>query len=175
MSRNLRLSSEVELMAIMQRMRSPRSEMRDAESAHRTNHCSRVAGVAPSNVRARPKADAANGRQSTDGADAASRAPIYPLVGLCRAAGLPEPVPEYRFHPHRKWRFDYAWPLHRLALEVDGGVWTQGRHTRGSGFLGDMLKFNNATLLGWRVLRYTPQQLGQAIADLRIALAGGAA
>ena len=77
MSRNLRLSSEVELMAIMQRMRSPRSEMRDAESAHRTNHCSRVAGVAPSNVRARPKADAANGRQPTDGADAASRAPKY--------------------------------------------------------------------------------------------------
>lgn len=35
MSRNFRLSSDVELMAIMQRMRSPRSEMRDAESAHR--------------------------------------------------------------------------------------------------------------------------------------------
>lgn len=102
-------------------------------------------------------------------------APIYPLVALCRQAGLAEPVPEFRFHPHRKWRFDYAWPLHRLALEVDGGVWTQGRHTRGSGFVGDLLKFNAATLLGWRVLRYTPQQLGQAITDLRIALAGGAA
>ena len=182
------------------RVRSLRSEMREQHSAHRISQagetatrephkleiprstrgpatplCARVPASAPATVRARPKADAANGRQSTDGADAASRAPIYPLVGLCRAAGLPEPVPEYRFHPHRKWRFDYAWPLHRLALEVDGGVWTQGRHTRGSGFLGDMLKFNNATLLGWRVLRYTPQQLGQAIADLRIALAGGAA
>ena len=173
MSRNLRLSSEVELMAIMQRMRSPRSEMRDAESAHRTNHCSRVAGVAPSNVRARPKADAANGRQSTDGADAASRAPIYPLVGLCRAAGLPEPVPEYRFHAARKWRADYAWPLRLVIVEIDGGVWTQGRHTRGAGVIADQRKLNAAALLGYRVLRYTPDRLMECVADLSIMFAGG--
>ena len=126
-------------------------------------------------MRARPKADAANGRQSTDGADAASRAPIYPLVGLCRAAGLPEPVPEYRFHPARRWRADYAWPLQRVLVEIDGGVWSGGRHTRGAGFVADCEKLNAAALLGYAVLRYTPQQLGQAITDLRIALAGGAA
>ena len=97
---------------------------------------------------------------------------IYPLVGLCRAAGLPEPVPEYRFHPLRKWRFDYAFPLHRVAVEIDGGLWTQGRHNRAAGYIADMEKLNAAALLGFRVLRYTPQQLNQAIADLRIMLAG---
>lgn len=69
------------------------------------------------------------------------------------------PQPEYKFHPTRKWRFDYAWPEYKLALEVDGGIWTQGRHTRGSGRLGDMEKFNHAAMLGWRILYVTPQQL----------------
>ena len=94
--------------------------------------------------------------------------PVYALVSMCRDAGLPVPVPEYQFHPQRKWRFDFAWPLHLYALEIDGGVWTQGRHTRGSGWIKDAEKFNAAALLGWKVLRYSPQQLEQAIADIRI-------
>lgn len=70
-----------------------------------------------------------------------------------------EMVKEYRFHPTRKWRFDYAIPSHLIALEVEGGVWTGGRHIRASGFLGDMEKYNNAALLGWRVFRTTPNNL----------------
>jgi hypothetical protein len=64
-------------------------------------------------------------------------------------------VREHRFHPTRRWRFDFAWPLISVALEVEGAVWVGGRHTRGSGFLGDMTKYNTATLMGWRVLRTT--------------------
>ncbi len=81
----------------------------------------------------------------------------FPL--LCKAHGLPEPVAEHRFHPTRRWRFDYAWPDHRVALEVEGGIWSGGRHTRGAGYLGDLEKYNAATLLGWRVLRTTPRSL----------------
>lgn len=73
--------------------------------------------------------------------------------------GLPEPTTEHRFHPKRKWRFDYAWAEQRIALEVEGGVWTGGRHTRGSGFLGDMEKYNAAAVMGWRILRCTPSTL----------------
>ena len=136
--------------------------------------CSRgPATAAPATVRARPKADAANGRQTIGVADAASRAPIYPLVGLCRAAGLPEPVPEYRFHAARKWRADYAWPLRLVIVEIDGGVWTQGRHTRGAGVIADQRKLNAAALLGYRVLRYTPDRLMECVADLSIMFAGG--
>ena len=62
-------------------------------------------------------------------------------------------VKEYRFHPTRKWRMDYAWPSHMIALEVEGAVWTRGRHTRGSGFVNDISKYNAATMLGWRVFR----------------------
>lgn len=69
------------------------------------------------------------------------------------------PFQEWAFHPTRKWRFDYAWPNYKIALEVDGGIWTQGRHTRGSGRLKDMEKFNAAALLGWRILYVTPEQL----------------
>ena len=66
---------------------------------------------------------------------------------------LTHPLEEVKFHPSRKWRFDYAWPDKMVALEVEGGVWTMGRHTRGIGFVRDMEKYNAATLLGWRVLR----------------------
>lgn len=68
-------------------------------------------------------------------------------------------VKEYRFHPKRLWRFDYALPDYKIALEVEGGVWTQGRHTRPQGFLGDVDKYNTATLMGWRLFRTTPEQL----------------
>lgn len=66
---------------------------------------------------------------------------------------------EYRFNPRRKWRFDYAIPQHRVALEVEGGVFTQGRHVRPQGFLGDIDKYNTATLMGWKLLRTTPSDL----------------
>lgn len=87
------------------------------------------------------------------------------------SAGLPVPVKEFRFHPQRKWRFDFCWahPALRFALEVEGAVWTHGRHTRGSGFVKDIEKYNEAALLGWSVLRCTPKELnnGQAIELVR--------
>lgn len=74
-----------------------------------------------------------------------------------------QPISEFKFSPDRKWRFDYAWPEFKLALEVEGGVWSQGRHTRGSGFVADMSKYNEATCLGWRILRVQPKDLNTAL------------
>lgn len=70
-----------------------------------------------------------------------------------------ECVREFRFHPERKWRFDYAVPERKVALEVEGGVWTGGRHTSSKGFLNDMEKYNTATVMGWKVVRTTPKDL----------------
>ncbi len=70
-----------------------------------------------------------------------------------------EPVREFRFHPTRKWRFDYAIPVLKIAIECDGGVWTGGRHVSPQGYLKDMEKFNAAAELGWVVLKFTPQNL----------------
>jgi hypothetical protein len=78
---------------------------------------------------------------------------------LCEAHGLPAPVPEYRFHGSRKWCFDWAWPEKKVAVEIEGAVFTQGRHTRGVGFMKDMEKYNAAVLLDWRILRCTPEQV----------------
>jgi very-short-patch-repair endonuclease len=69
-----------------------------------------------------------------------------------------ECVREYRFHPDRQWRFDYAIPSLRIAIEIDGGIWINGRHNRASGYIGDMEKFNAAATLGWVVLKFTPQE-----------------
>lgn len=78
---------------------------------------------------------------------------------ICKTDLGVECVKEYRFHPKRMWRFDYAIPQHKIALEVEGGIWTRGRHTRPQGFLGDVDKYNTATLMGWRVFRVTPDTL----------------
>lgn len=69
------------------------------------------------------------------------------------------PVREYTFAPPRRWRFDFAWPEARVAVEVEGGTWDRGRHTRGAGYAGDCAKYNAAVLGGWRVLRFTSDML----------------
>ena len=80
---------------------------------------------------------------------------------ICVAMGLPKPVLEYRFHPVRRWRFDYSWPEYRIALEVEGGIWKKGggRHNRPVGMLKDIEKYNTANELKWHVLKCTPQTL----------------
>lgn len=73
--------------------------------------------------------------------------------------GIPTPAYEVFFHPDRKWRFDIAWPEYNVAIEVEGGVWSGGRHTRASGFVKDMEKYNEAAARGWKVLRCQPNDL----------------
>ena len=80
------------------------------------------------------------------------------FVLLCAAAGYPDPDREYRF-TDRRWRFDFAWPDRLLAVEIEGGVWTNGRHSRGAGFISDCEKYNAAALQGWMVLRFTGEHL----------------
>lgn len=95
---------------------------------------------------------------------------LFPAV--CRAAGLPEPVPEHRFAPPRKWRFDWAWPDYRVALEIEGGVFIRGRHSRGAGMQKDMEKYNRAACLRWRIIRCTPKQFasGEILDTLKEAI-----
>ena len=81
-----------------------------------------------------------------------------------RVAGLPVPEREYRFHPTRKWRFDFAWPDYLLAVAIEGGVWSRGRHTRGAGFIKDCLKHNEAAILGWTVLRFAGAMITDGVA-----------
>jgi len=72
---------------------------------------------------------------------------------------LPQSVRELRFHPERNWRFDFAWIEYKIALEVEGGIWIGGGHSRGSGVKKDIEKYNAATLLGWRILRCQPSNV----------------
>ena len=71
---------------------------------------------------------------------------------------------EYRFHPVRKWRFDFLIG-NKIAIEYEGGAYGNSRHRFSSGFIKDCEKYNQAQLLGYKVLRYTvdifknPQQI----------------
>lgn len=88
----------------------------------------------------------------------------------CRINGdwMPLPLREHRFHPTRKWRFDFAWPGIKLAVEVEGSV-----HRIKGRFHADPEKHNAAVLLGWRLLRFTRQQIHSHQAIETIAQAMG--
>lgn len=76
---------------------------------------------------------------------------------------------EYKFHPKRKWRADFYITGTKILIEVEGGIWSNGRHTRGKGYIADMEKYNSATELGYSVFRYSTDQVksGKAIEEIR--------
>ena len=71
---------------------------------------------------------------------------------------------EFKFHPDRKWRADFYIVDHMLLVEVEGGIWSGGRHTRAKGYIGDMEKYNAAVALGYRVLRFSTEQVKSGFA-----------
>lgn len=93
----------------------------------------------------------------------------------CRVDDL-RPEREFLFAAEigRKFRADFAWPEQKILVEIEGGNWNQGRHSRGSGFEEDCVKYNIAALLGYRMFRFTTGlvQSGYAIATIKNALHG---
>ena len=91
----------------------------------------------------------------------------------CRAGAVPAVIREFRFAPPRMFRADFAWPAHMILAEIEGGVWTGGRHTRGAGFTKDCEKQNYAAALGYRVFRFTGDQVksGAAIKTIEAVFA----
>lgn len=75
---------------------------------------------------------------------------------------------EFRFHPKRKWKADFHLIGKKILIEVEGGIWSGGRHTRGMGYIGDMEKYNSATMMGYQVIRFSTEQvkLGSAIEQI---------
>ncbi len=94
------------------------------------------------------------------------------------AGGLPRPEQEYHFAPHvngkpvRRWRFDFAWPADRVAVEIQGGTWVGGRHGSGVGIEQDAEKLNAAIAIGWRVALVTSKMIasGAGLVIVRILL-----
>src|SRR5204863_197784 len=81
------------------------------------------------------------------------------LASLLKTLFGEEGVPEYRFHPVRRWRFDLAFLDKKIAFEVEGGTWIRGKHTHPIGYQKDCVKFNAAARLGWQVYRLTPSMI----------------
>ncbi|MDS7935650.1 DUF559 domain-containing protein [Acinetobacter sp. V91_7] len=75
---------------------------------------------------------------------------------------------EYKFHPKRKWRADFLITGTKILIEVEGGIWSGGRHTRGKGYLGDMEKYNEAAMMGFIVLRFSTEQVKSGVAIKQI-------
>lgn len=82
---------------------------------------------------------------------------IYPQIW--RNFKIPAPIPEYQFKIERKWKIDYAWPEMNIALEIEGGIWTKGRHITPKGYLKDLEKYNSLAEYGWLLLRYQPNKI----------------
>ena len=67
---------------------------------------------------------------------------------------------EYNFDKHlgRKHRFDFAFPQFKVAVEIEGNAWNVkggGKHMQDR----DLEKYNLAAILGWRIIRFSPNML----------------
>jgi len=100
----------------------------------------------------------------------------YPAILAAQMciAGLPEPARELKFCPWRKFRFDLAYSDLLWAFEINGAIWQQGRHSRGSGLIKEYEKLNLAQSLGWRVYQFSTDQVtsGYALAFIEKELKG---
>ena len=118
----------------------------------------RALGIVPGSPRKRPEPQ--------------GRYPGFP--SLCELHGLPRPQPEYPFAKGigRRWRMDFCWVAEKLFLEVQGSIFTQGRHTRGASLLKEFEKLNAASAMGYRPLFCTPKDVnsGAVIETIRRAL-----
>lgn len=86
-----------------------------------------------------------------------------------RSLGGPELEREFRFHPERKWRADFAHIESRTLIEIEGGIYIQGRHNRAAGFIADAEKYLEAFLAGWSVVRLTSAQISTPTVERLIA------
>jgi very-short-patch-repair endonuclease len=92
---------------------------------------------------------------------------------LWRAHGGPDLEAEFRFHSERRWRADFAHLPSRTLIEIEGGIYINGRHNRGAGFAADLEKYLEASLAGWRVIRLGPNELTPEAIGRLIALVSG--
>ena len=93
-----------------------------------------------------------------------NRSPLeVQLAWQMDASGL-RYVSEYRFDAVRRWRLDFAFVEQKVGIEVEGGIWTNGRHNRGSGFEADAEKYNALASAGWRLFRFTPSMVKSGVA-----------
>lgn len=88
------------------------------------------------------------------------------LLYFCNERAM-ELIKEHRFHPQRFWRFDFAIPAVKIAIEFEGITSDQSRHTTVGGYTGDTEKYNTAAADGWKVMRYTIINYKNVLEDLR--------
>src|ERR1700677_1074042 len=106
------------------------------------------------------------------------------FLSACETLPIGRPVPEFRFSPRRLWKFDFAWQLQRIALEVEGGMFGTGKpcplcgrrgvagHSSIERIKTDKDKYNAANLAGWMVLRCFPEDIASGAALTLLERAG---
>lgn len=78
----------------------------------------------------------------------------------------PGAISEHKFLGDRKFRFDFAWPKHKIALEYEGGNYSKIRktgHLSVSGYEKDCYKYSRAAIDGWIVIRSTAKMWTQQV------------
>lgn len=76
-----------------------------------------------------------------------------------RLSGLPPLEADFQFAPPRGWEFDRCHQAARVAVELEGGTWSGGRHVRGKGYEDDCEKYNEAAARRWQLFRLTTTML----------------
>lgn len=91
--------------------------------------------------------------------EAHSSAAELDLARLLRSAKITGWKRQYKYVPGRKFQADFAFPVQKLIVEVDGGIYTRRAHGSVGGIIADMRRTNIAAINGWRVMRFRPDEI----------------
>jgi hypothetical protein len=88
-----------------------------------------------------------------------SLTPAEKIAHHCRRRSLPRPTVEFQFVAFRAWKLDVAWPELLVGVDIQGGAFKGGHHSRGPGMRDDFEKLAHAVMRNWRVLLMMPEQV----------------
>jgi very-short-patch-repair endonuclease len=93
--------------------------------------------------------------------------PKESLFFILKSIFVNELYTEYKFHETRRFRFDYAVPMYKIAVEYEGIMGGKARHTTIKGYTKDCEKYNLANEMGWHVFRYTVLNVDQCYSNIQ--------
>lgn len=87
------------------------------------------------------------------------------LCDWCSTHGFTIPIPEHYFAKPRRWRWDACWPVEKVAVEFQGGIWQKGGgfHTKPRHYEDDLEKFSEGAIRGWRLLVVSYEQFNNGL------------
>jgi len=81
------------------------------------------------------------------------------FIAFMRKNGINDFVRDHVGVPGRRFKIDLAHVAKKIAVEIHGATYANGRHSRHAGFSTDLEKARLLTAAGWRCIAFTGEDV----------------